>query len=113
MKMAWVASVLALLTTAAGADELGVLKGNDTGGIIPWSCEAEAAAVAMAGEHCASYGKYSRITSVHRQYGDYIAFTCLWTPYIARFQIPGAPTRSVCNTPARPSGQPDVLVTKN
>jgi hypothetical protein len=106
-----VASVLTLLATAAGAEEIFV-KGNDTGGIIPWTCETESAAQEMAGHHCAYYGKYPRITSVHRQYGDYIAFACLWTPYIARFQIPGVRTRSVCNASPRHIG-PDVLITKN
>jgi hypothetical protein len=88
----------ALLASSAGAYD-GVVKGNDTGGIIPWSCEIEVAAPQIAGEYCGRYGKYPRITSVHRQYGDYIAFACLWTPYIGRFQLPGVATRSQCQTP--------------
>jgi hypothetical protein len=87
----------ALLASSASAYG-GSVTGNDTGGIIPWSCESEAAAPQIAGEYCAGYGKYPRITSVHRQYGDYIAFSCLWTPYIGRFQLPGAPTRTTCNS---------------
>jgi len=108
MKTVLIASVLVLAATAANAGSYGRIKGNDTGGIIPWSCEAEAVALDAAGEHCSSYGKYPRITSVHRQYGDYIAFACLWTPYIARFQLPAVRTRSVCAVP--PGHAP--LVTK-
>ena len=126
LKAALVVSALALLPTGAAAWDSNFtgfnfrtfnfknydFKGNDTGGIISWSCEAEAMAMRIAGDHCAEYGKYPRITSVHRHYGDYIAFSCLWTPYIARFQMPRTPTRSVCHAPrVRPHGS--VLVTKN
>jgi outer membrane biogenesis lipoprotein LolB len=52
------------------------LTGNDTGGIITWSPEHQHMARDWAGEHCARYGKFARITSIHRQYGDYIAFSC-------------------------------------
>ena len=41
-----------------------LMRGNDTGGIISWSCENEAAAQDMAANHCARYGKFHRITSV-------------------------------------------------
>ena len=101
MKAACLASVMGatLLVSTAGAYEYGWVKGNDTGGIIPWSCETEVVAQEMAGTHCGTYGKHARITSVSRQYGDYIAFTCLWTPYIARYQIPATPVRAVCNAP--------------
>src|SRR5262245_7389903 len=102
MKMVQIASVLVLVATAAHAGSHGEVKGNDT-----WSCEAEAVAVEIAAQHCSSYGKDPRITSVHRQYGDFIAFNCLWTPYIARFQLPGVPTRSACSPP-----HPTVLPTK-
>jgi hypothetical protein len=50
--------------------------GNDTGGIIPWSPFTQRFARAIASAHCARYVKYARITSVHRQYGDYIGFVC-------------------------------------
>jgi hypothetical protein len=73
-----------------------IYNGNDTGGIISWSCENEAAALAIAAEHCAWHNKYPRITSVHRQYGDFIAFQCLWDPRTARYSIPAVRTRSVC-----------------
>jgi hypothetical protein len=51
-------------------------KGNDTGGIIPWSREAEAMAMITANNNCSRYGKYARITSVRRVYGDYIVYQC-------------------------------------
>lgn len=79
-------------------------KSNDTGGIIPWSCETEAMAPAIAADFCARWDKYPRITSVHRQYGDYIAFRCLWSPHVDRFSLPAVPTRNTC--------LPNRLVTK-
>jgi hypothetical protein len=81
---------------AAPAAHAQVFRGNDTGGIIPWSCENEAAARVVAGDHCAYYQKFARITSVQRRYGDYISFNCLWRPDIARFQIPPVGTRASC-----------------
>ena len=55
-------------------------KGNDTGGVIPWSPEAEATAMAKAQQQCGYFGKYARITSVNRQPGDYISYVCQWEP---------------------------------
>src|SRR5262245_25628809 len=64
------------------------LKGNDTGGIIAWSPENEAQARAWTTQFCGGYGKYPRITAVHRQYGDFISFNCLWNPNVARYALP-------------------------
>ena len=72
------------------------VKGNDTGGIIAWSCESEAVARAIAAEHCAWYDKSARITGVHRQVGEYISFQCLWNPRMARQQLPAVGVRSSC-----------------
>ena len=72
------------------------VRSNDTGGIISWSCEAEAEARAIAFHECARFDKYPRITSVHRRYGDYIAFQCLWSPKDAFYQIPPVGVRSSC-----------------
>ena len=69
------------------------VKGNDTGGIIPWTAENEAHAQDWAGQFCKMYDKYPRITGVHRQYGDYTSFNCLWTPDAARFALPEVRTR--------------------
>jgi hypothetical protein len=57
------------------------LKSNDTGGIIPWTPENQASAFAIASERCARYNKYARINSVRARYGDYIGFSCVWSPY--------------------------------
>src|SRR4051812_50200956 len=70
-----------------------VARGNDTGGIISWSCENEVAAPGIAAAHCAGWGKYPRITSVRRQYGDYIAFNCLWSPDQAHWALPAGAAR--------------------
>jgi hypothetical protein len=94
MRVAW-AAVLGIVLWSASA-QAQVYHGNDTGGIIPWSCENEAMAQQIAGEYCARWDKYHRITSVHRQYGDYIAFNCLWSPHVARYDLPPVRTRNTC-----------------
>jgi hypothetical protein len=71
------AIVLTALGMALGACAPGAFKGNDTGGVISWSPEAEASARETAASHCSRYGRDARITSVHRQYGDFIGFSCL------------------------------------
>jgi len=53
-------------------------KGNDIGGIIPWSPEAEQNALDIAQANCSQFDKHAVITSVHRMYGDYIAYACWW-----------------------------------
>lgn len=83
-----------------------VWHGNDTGGLIPWSCENEATAHQVAGAFCAQFGKYARITAVTRHYGDYISFNCLWSPNIGRYDLPAAATRASC------PGGPRPLITK-
>ncbi len=90
-----------ILGASAASAQDTYVKGNDTGGIISWSCEAEVAAPAIAAEHCARFDKAHRITSVHRQYGDYISFQCLWNPRMARYAIPPVRTRTVCYAHAR------------
>ena len=90
-----VSMAIGLATSMVGtANAQPYFKGNDTGGIISWSCEAELMAPRIAAEHCAWHNKYPRITGVHRQYGDYISFQCLWNPRIARFAIPAVRTRT-------------------
>src|SRR5215813_13401559 len=91
-------AVLGILLWCAGA-QAQVYHGNDTGGIISWSCENEAMAQQIAAEYCARWDKYHRITSVHRQYGDFIAFNCLWSPHVARYAMPAVATRSTCAYP--------------
>jgi hypothetical protein len=55
-------------------------KGNDTGGIIPWSPENELAALDIGQANCGTYRKFALITTVHRQYGDYIVYECRSNP---------------------------------
>jgi hypothetical protein len=66
--------------SSAGAWSAPWVNGNDTGGIIPWSPTAQVVAFDMASGHCARFGKYARITSIHPVYGDYIAFACTFDP---------------------------------
>jgi len=55
-------------------------KGNDTGGIIPWSLATERGARDIAQRNCGQFKKYAVITSIHRKYGDYIVYECRWEP---------------------------------
>jgi hypothetical protein len=107
MRTALLLSVVWLGALAASANaQSAVYEGNDTGGIIPWSCENEAMALHIAAAYCARWDKYPRITSVHRQYGDYIGFNCLWSPYAAPYGLPPVPTRSACYD------RPPLVITK-
>jgi hypothetical protein len=90
------AMLLILLGVTAAPAQSQVYRGNDTGGIIPWSCENEAMAHQIAGFYCARWDKYHRITSVHRRYGDFIAFNCLWSPYKDPYALPPVHTRRGC-----------------
>jgi len=59
------------------------LTGNDTGGIITYSPDLELAAYhEIAANWCARWGRISHLTSVHRRYGDYVAFVCIDHPGI-------------------------------
>ena len=54
--------------------------GNDTGGIIPWSPEAELSARDIAQANCGRYSQYAVIDAVVRGYGNYISYRCQWYP---------------------------------
>ncbi len=95
MRIALMLCVVGVVLSGASA-QAQIYHANDTGGIISWSCENEAMAQQIAADYCARWDKYHRITSVHRQYGDYIAFQCLWSPYKNRYAIPAVPTRTAC-----------------
>jgi hypothetical protein len=95
--MRLVLCVIAAMAACSGARaDSRIYHANDTGGIIPWSCDNEADAKDIAAAYCARWDKYPRITSVHRQYGDYIAFACLWSPHVNRYAIPAVRTRAEC-----------------
>ena len=79
-----VAAISLLLVSGASAwnDILNSVwgpKGNDTGGIIPWSPALRAYGYhAAAQAHCEGYHRVARITSVHARYGDYVGFECVF-----------------------------------
>src|SRR5207245_11287512 len=78
--MRWMlAVVVALNSFAAGAAGPGPgLTGNDTGGIIQWTPETDHVYKDIAAAHCARWNRLAGITSVHRTYGDYIGFQCIY-----------------------------------
>jgi hypothetical protein len=70
---------------AAGARILGPgpgITGNDTGGIIPYSPAVAHIYRRLAADYCASWGRLSHVTSVHRRYGGYIGFVCIDKPWM-------------------------------
>lgn len=77
MKALWVVALGLALASCAGVYGS---KGNDTGGIIPWSPDAEIHKWEMAQAGCDTWGKYAVITSVTRGYGNYIAYACRTDP---------------------------------
>ncbi len=66
------------MTLTVGACGVYGAKGNDTGGIIPWSPAAELNAMNVAQDDCGRYNRRSVITAVTRIYGDYIVYECRW-----------------------------------
>jgi hypothetical protein len=80
-----VAALSAMLTSNANAwntilDSVWGPKGNDTGGIIPWSPENERNSFEIASAQCRRWNKFPVATSIHRQPGDYIGYKCVWDP---------------------------------
>jgi hypothetical protein len=59
-------------------------KGNDTGGVIPWSVENESMMLMLAQDACGYYGKRAVITNIHRVYGDFISYECHFGPPLER-----------------------------
>jgi hypothetical protein len=80
--MRWMlGAALALTSFAAYAGIAGPgpgLTGNDTGGIIAWTPEVDLIYRDIAAAHCARWNRFAGITSVHRTYGDYIGFQCIY-----------------------------------
>lgn len=69
-----------LFATAASAQWVPAIKGNDTGGIISYNLVGQADIKAIAVNHCASYGKIVKPLGVQPVYGGYISFACIWVP---------------------------------
>jgi len=82
------ASLIGVLTLAASTAMAEIsgpwpgILGNDTGGIIPYAPNLEGLYPQIASDYCASWGRLSHVTSVHRRYGDYISFVCIDKPRI-------------------------------
>lgn len=80
--------IAALIFGAAGAAMAAFagpgpgITGNDTGGIIPYSPALEGIYRQIAADYCAGWGRLSHVTSVHRQYGEYISFVCIDKPWM-------------------------------
>ena len=68
--------------TAAISGPWPSISGNDTGGIIPYRPDLEGVYPQIARDYCATWGRLSHVTSVHRRYGDYISFVCIDKPWI-------------------------------
>jgi hypothetical protein len=74
-------AVVALNLPAAHAGAAGPAPGltaNDTGGIIQWTPEIDRSYKDIAVAHCARFNRFAGISSVHRAYGDYIGFRCVY-----------------------------------
>ncbi len=93
------ALMLPLLASPGSAGLLDTMpfEGNTTGGIIAWTPEVDLIYHDIAAIHCAAYNKVHQITSVHRRYGDYVAFRCHFPRgYDPRkWEIYGAPVRAL------------------
>ncbi|HXI05476.1 MAG: hypothetical protein ACRC1G_12005 [Bradyrhizobium sp.] len=70
-----------MLASAAQADWVPPIKGNDTGGIIAFSVAQTSDARQIAVDHCAYYGKVAKFLAVQAYEGGYISFACRWVPY--------------------------------
>jgi hypothetical protein len=78
----FVVTLGASVATAAVSGPWPSISGNSTGGIIPYRPDLEALYPQIAQDYCASWGRLSHVTSVHRRYGDYISFVCIDRPGI-------------------------------
>jgi hypothetical protein len=92
----FIAGITMLFPVSGALAQDPIWAGNDTGGLIPWSCQVEPYAPRIAAGHCAQYHKYARITGVQRHPGDYISFACLWSPYVDRYAKPAVPLYGGC-----------------
>jgi hypothetical protein len=82
--MRWLfALALASCSLAAQAGNLPAsymsgLTANDTGGVISWSPEIDHIYRSIAADYCARWNRLAHITSVHRHYGDFVGFECVY-----------------------------------
>jgi hypothetical protein len=71
-------AIVALASFPAHAGPGPGLTGNDTGGIIQWTPDIDYIYKEIAVAHCARWNRYAGISGVHRIYGDYIGFRCVY-----------------------------------
>ena len=74
-------AICGMLASAAQADWVPPVKGNDTGGIIAYSVAQTTDARQIAVDHCAYYGKVVKFLAVQAYEGGYVSFACRWVPY--------------------------------
>ena len=65
-----------LFAVPANAGWFDAIKGNDTGGIVPWAPNLSETLGTTASAHCANYNKIALVTSFPRKPGDYAGFIC-------------------------------------
>ena len=83
--LAALAGVLTFAASTAMAEISGPwpsIVGNDTGGIFPYTPSVEGLYPQIASDYCATWGRLAHVTSVHRRYGDYVAFVCIDKPWV-------------------------------
>jgi hypothetical protein len=56
------------------------VTGNDTGGTFPYSPDVQPIYHQIAGDFCARWGRFAKVTSIHRVYGEYVGFVCYDRP---------------------------------
>lgn len=56
------------------------ITGNDTGGIFPYRPAPQGVYQQIAEGFCARYGRLAKVTSIDRNYGDYVSFVCYDRP---------------------------------
>lgn len=93
--------ILLLMGVSAHA-QFAQMRGDNTGGSIPWSADNEIEAHQIAAEYCARWQKDHRIISVPRRKGDFIKFSCV--PNIDPYAQPGLPSQRADLAEARVSG---------
>jgi hypothetical protein len=76
MRKIFIGLTLVLAASLAGCGIGPGGRGNDSGGIIPWTPENQAHARDLAVDFCARYGKLAHVEPIYAHYGQYISFTC-------------------------------------
>lgn len=84
MRLCMMAAMLAAMAMPAEAQSVPPYKGNDTGGIISYHSYPPEVIRDIAFQHCASYGKITKLTGVQARYGGYVSFACIWKPTVVR-----------------------------